>query len=240
MNKVIIKEYDEIMEFDESRLEHIPYVYQPIFDVSGDDDIVIGYEALMRPKNSNPSDYIEKVVEMNDTHRLEFLTFYNAIRQFQERGLSGKLFINSFPYEVLTPAEFEILKEGMSDELRCNIVIENLEYGDKISLLMLANKANVLRAQGFQIALDDFGMGINSVEMLKFIKPDVVKIDRYYVAGCTKNQIARNTIEIVTESIKANKSLVLAEGVETAAEYKFLKSLKDIKFMQGFYLGLPE
>ncbi len=97
-----------------------------------------------------------------------------------------------------------------------------------------------MRENGFLVALDDFGMGINSIDVLKLMQPDIVKIDRYYVAGCTKSAVARNTIDIVIESIRSNHSIVLAEGVETEAEYLFLKNHADVKYMQGFYLGMPE
>lgn len=221
-------------------VERIPYVFQPIFDTTTKDDRIIGYEALMRPKNMTPVNYIEEVLNKNDGHKLEFLTFYNAIKQYDERGLTGSLFINSFPYEVLAKAEFDEIQSIIPERLKGNIIVEDLEYGDKMSLLLLSNKISCLKEYGYKIALDDFGMGINSIEMLKFIKPEIVKIDRYYVAGCTKNAVARNTIEIVIESIKSNGGEILVEGVETKAEYDFLKSHNDVKYMQGFYLAMPE
>ncbi|MBQ7563132.1 MAG: hypothetical protein IJT16_03980 [Lachnospiraceae bacterium] len=52
--------------------------------------------------------------------------------------------------------------------------------------------------------------------------------------------VVRKQIEIVIESIRSNHSIVLAEGVETEAEYLFLKNHADVKYMQGFYLGIPE
>ena len=223
------------------KIENIPYVFQPIFETGGPGaDIKIGYEALMRPGHMAPAALLDSAMRQKDTHRLEFLTFYNAIAQYTERNLEGKLFINSFPYEVLTPEEFQEIFQITPDRLRGNIVVENLEYGDRISLLLVTNKVKHLRKNGFLVALDDFGMGINSVDMLKIMQPDIVKIDRYYVAGCTKNAAARNTIEIVIESIRSNHSMVLAEGVETEEEYQFLKNHADVRYMQGFYLGMPE
>ena len=223
------------------KTERIPYAFQPIFEIGAmGSDKRIGYEALMRPEHKAPAAFLDLAVKQRDTHRLEFLTFYNAITQYAERNLDGMLFINSFPYEVLTPLEYRELYQIMPERLKGNIVVENLEYGDRINLLLLSNKVSHLRENGFLVALDDFGMGINSVDVLKLMQPDIVKIDRYYVAGCTKNAIARNTIEIVIESIRSNHSIVLAEGVETEEEYLFLKNHADVKYMQGFYLGIPE
>ena len=230
-----------MMLLKNQKIETIPYVFQPIFERgSTGADRNIGYEALMRPGHMAPADFLDSALKRKDTHRLEFLTFYNAVAQYTERNLEGMLFINSFPYEVLTPEEYQEIFQIMPERLKGNIVVENLEYGDQISLLLLTNKVKHLRRNDFLVALDDFGMGINSVDMLKIMQPDIVKIDRYYVAGCTKNAVARNTIEIVIESIRSNHSVVLAEGVETEAEYQFLKNHVDVRYMQGFYLGMPE
>ena len=230
-----------MMQQKNMKTERIPYAFQPIFEIGAmGNDKRIGYEALMRSGHKAPAAFLDSAVKQRDTHRLEFLTFYNAITQYEERNLDGMLFINSFPYEVLTPLEYRELYQIMPERLKGNIVVENLEYSDRISLLLLSNKVSHLRENGFLVALDDFGMGINSIDVLKLMQPDIVKIDRYYVAGCTKNAIARNTIEIVIESIRSNHSIVLAEGVETEAEYLFLKNHADVKYMQGFYLGIPE
>ena len=220
------------------KIKEMPYAFQPIFDVTlqGKPEL-IGHEALIRPNNCSPDAYIERMLKEKKTHQLELDTFYNAITQFQGRGLDGKLFINSFPYEFLSPEELDYMEE-LAGDLKKRIVIENLEYADEISVLKLAKKLSMLRERGYQIALDDFGAGINSAEVLKLYRPDIVKIDSHYIRECTKDQYAKNTLEIVTELIKTFGSKVLAEGVEKKTEYDFLKSLH-VDYMQGFYLGKP-
>lgn len=223
----------------ENELQKIPYAFQPIFDTSVvNAPTIYGYEALIRPEGKTPGEYISKMIENNCVHQLELETFYNAITQFIQRGYEGKLFINSFPYEWLSSDEIDFL-ESLVKERKKDIVIENLEYGEEINVIKLTQKLALFRDRHYLVALDDFGTGINSVELLKLFKPDITKIDARFIIGCTRSKMSKNIVEIIVEAIRQSGSKVLAEGVETKAEYDFLQSLH-VDYMQGFYLGFPE
>ena len=119
------------------------------------------------------------------------------------------------------------------------VFIENLEYGLLVDAVRLQRKYESIKRMGFRVVLDDYGSGINSVKALNAISPEIVKIDRSFITGCTENLKTKNTVEIITDSIRSHNAKVLAEGVETKEEYDFLKTLK-IDYMQGFFLGKPE
>ena len=116
--------------------------------------------------------------------------------------------------------------------------VENLEYGIVVDKAKLAMKYESIRDMGFRVVLDDFGSGINSIAALNAITPEIVKIDRSFISGCTRDLLRKNTVEIVADVIKKHGAKALAEGIETHEEYEFIKSL-DIGYMQGFYLGRP-
>ena len=219
--------------------QNMNYAFQPIYDTRTDILTVYGREALMRPSGTTPGEYIEQMIGENRSHELEYSTFVNSVRQFAERGYSEKLFINSLPYEFLNEDEIEEF-DNLCDSLGISeIVVENLEYGNQFDFQKMSKKIQTLRKHGYKIALDDFGSGINSVDALELIKPDIVKIDRYFVSGCLRNDICKNTVEIIVNSLRPYGVGILAEGVETKEEFDFLKKLH-VDFMQGYYLGYPE
>ena len=91
---------------------------------------------------------------------------------------------------------------------------------------------------GVRIAIDDYGSGYSSLSYLKHLPVDGIKIDRSFVlnmaADASDAVIVRSTIEL-------GRSLgltVVAEGVETAANWEQLKAL-GCELAQGFYLSRP-
>ena len=95
-----------------------------------------------------------------------------------------------------------------------------------------------LKDRGVRLALDDFGMGFSSLSALKRFPIDRLKIDRSFVRGLPDNQ---ENLVITTAIISLAHQLkvgVLAEGVETVAQWEFLRSL-GCDEAQGYLLGAP-
>ena len=89
-----------------SKKKLLPYAYQPIMELGS--NRVYCHEALMRPKSSDPNTYIRRHRLPNgkiDTHTIEYNTLFSALHF--ARGLEGKIFVNSFPNEVLTEQELD-------------------------------------------------------------------------------------------------------------------------------------
>lgn len=216
----------------------IPYAFQPIYETTCEKKL-FGYEALVRPTDfKTPAEYIKSMEQSGKIHQLEFESFYNAVMQFRDRGLKGHLFVNSFPYEFLNDDEWEQIKQ-LSPEIFKKIHVESLEYGERINVLKLAAKVEHIRKQGLHVVVDDFGSGLNSISAINILNPEIIKIDRFFISGCTKSQMCKNTVEIIVDCIRSHKAKVLAEGVETYDEFRFLRFL-GVDYMQGYYLGTPE
>ena len=69
------------------------------------------------------------------------------------------------------------------------------------------------KAHGFQIAIDDFGMGDSNFERLWRINPLIVKLDRSLLVNAENNSRARMLLESLVKMIRESGSLVLLEGI---------------------------
>jgi EAL domain-containing protein (putative c-di-GMP-specific phosphodiesterase class I) len=95
-----------------------------------------------------------------------------------------------------------------------------------------------MKAQGIKLAIDDFGVGYSSLNYLKFMPIDLLKIDRSFIADA---QFSKGSQGIINAIIAISKSMdfkVLAEGIETQESYNWLRSV-GCDYMQGFYKARP-
>jgi EAL domain-containing protein (putative c-di-GMP-specific phosphodiesterase class I) len=115
-------------------------------------------------------------------------------------------------------------------ELTESIVLENVE--DTIS------KMRETKALGVSFSMDDFGTGYSSLQYLKRLPLDQIKIDQSFVrdiATDPNDAAIAQTIIAMTETLGLN---VIAEGVETEAQQKFLE-LRGCHAFQGYLFGKP-
>ncbi|MCG3202391.1 MAG: hypothetical protein NFCOHLIN_02273 [Gammaproteobacteria bacterium] len=111
------------------------------------------------------------------------------------------------------------------------------------SMIMVDIEQNIaklgsLRAAGMGVAIDDFGTGYSSLSYISRLPVDALKIDRSFVMNMTGH---RESMTIVSSVITLAHSLnlkVIAEGVETEEQAKFLALLKCDQ-MQGYLFGRP-
>ncbi|MEJ7601330.1 MAG: EAL domain-containing protein [Kofleriaceae bacterium] len=97
---------------------------------------------------------------------------------------------------------------------------------------------HAVRKIGVQVAVDDFGTGYSSLSYLHRFPVDALKIDRSFVAQITS---AEEDVGIVTAVISMARSLklrVVAEGVETLAQLRFLRA-QECDQAQGYYFSRP-
>ena len=95
-----------------------------------------------------------------------------------------------------------------------------------------------LRNAGFIVEMDDFGSGYSSLNMLKEIKVDVLKIDMAFLGKTEDEERARKILKMVVELSKQLQVPVITEGVETSEQVEFLKNI-GCEIFQGYYFAKP-
>jgi EAL domain-containing protein (putative c-di-GMP-specific phosphodiesterase class I) len=95
-----------------------------------------------------------------------------------------------------------------------------------------------LRLIGVRIALDDIGLGYSNFRMLIEVNPELYKIDRYFINDCKERSERRAAIESIALLADRLGGRVIAEGIETVADFDTVGSL-GIDLMQGFFLARP-
>jgi diguanylate cyclase (GGDEF)-like protein/PAS domain S-box-containing protein len=94
------------------------------------------------------------------------------------------------------------------------------------------------RKNGFVVEIDDFGSGYSSLNTLKDVPADVLKLDMHFLTGSENSQRSGLIVEAVVRMASWLNISVLAEGVETGEQANFLKSI-GCKYMQGFLYAKP-
>lgn len=95
-----------------------------------------------------------------------------------------------------------------------------------------------LKAYSFNILMDDFGSGYSSLNMLKELPVDILKIDMRFF---NEEKLSNKTVNIIVSIIRMAKwinMIVVAEGVETQEQYEFLRGIGCDR-IQGYYFSEP-
>ena len=98
-----------------------------------------------------------------------------------------------------------------------------------------------IKAAGFRLSMDDFGSGYSSLNLLRRLPVDVLKLDKVFLEDCEDGEDETRGKRIVMHVISMAKDLqmeVLAEGVETSNQKEFLQNAK-CDMIQGYYYARP-
>lgn len=102
----------------------------------------------------------------------------------------------------------------------------------------MTQAVNELKELGFTILMDDFGSGYSSLNMLKDITVDVIKIDMNFLNRQHNIQRGEGILETIVSMARLMDLRIIAEGAETADQVEFLKSI-GCDYAQGYYFYRP-
>lgn len=95
-----------------------------------------------------------------------------------------------------------------------------------------------IREAGFSVAIDDFGSGLSSLNFVKDVPANVLKIDKSLLSGNCENEKERIVLESIFEFAHRLKLITVAEGVETKEQLGFLRTC-GCEVIQGYLFAKP-
>lgn len=223
-------------------------VFQPIIDVK--ENRTVSFEALSRIVSEqlgiiSPNEFIPIAEETGDIIQLGRLVLINAItfiKELEQKGFSDVyVSVNVSPLELIQHNYVHNLKEIFEtydfDPKRVSIEITEtaIPGGD---LESFNNLLDGIKKLGIKIAIDDFGIGFSTLSRTRELSVDFLKIDRYFISKLDylkeENAITQDVISLAHRI--GHK--VVAEGVETETQLKFLTD-HGCDYIQGFYIAKP-
>ena len=226
-------------------------MYQP--KISLTDDKIVGAEALVRwnsPKLGlmTPDTFIPLFEKNGFITRLDYYVYEEAFR-FIQASLAKNIPVVPISVNMSRnhnkPDKFihDFMEIFTKYSIPANLVqIEILERSvmDNDNLQDITAK---LHKEGFTVAMDDFGSGESSLNMLTKIPVDVLKFDREFLNSSTDaegriDKKSESFIRILIELSKNLEKQTVFEGVETQAQRDFLRSI-NCDQAQGFFYSKP-
>ena len=221
--------------------------FQPQIDLVSNQ--VAGFEALVRWQHPQkglifPDSFIPRLEGLDLTDRLGMIVArlgISELSRFQAAyGNSHTLSLNvsacslldlELPETLLALAHANGIQPiDLTIEVTESALVKNLSR----SLDVLIR----LRINGFQISIDDFGTGYAMMEQLRYIPATEIKIDRSFVQNMNLSSSDRVVVEKTVEIGHELGMKVVAEGVETEAQLKFLESIH-CDLAQGYFFSRP-
>lgn len=227
----IIEKKDIIVEF------------QPIYSLNTKK--YIGLEALSRGLYNGeivtPFLLFDQAKKDGTVLALDRICREKAMRAFSAESSAPSLFIN-FETSVLndiTSGTGEIQKTAAENNISPqNIVIELNEshVKDSYNLMMFVD---FYRSKGFLIALDNVSAGLDTMNRIMLINPDIIKIDRAIVSHIESSKYNQEVFRSIINLAKQIGAMTVAEGVETVDEV-ITCMIMGVDYFQGFYFQKPE
>jgi len=122
--------------------------------------------------------------------------------------------------------------------LAARLVVEITETAPFPSISGAVSFVAELHALGCRVALDDFGVGYASIRQLLALRPDIVKIDRSFVARTGSSNHERDVFGRMVGLASTLAPIVIAEGIETESHRKLAEQAGAI-WQQGYHWGRP-
>lgn len=248
MSEEIVKEQRIVNSMKKAieREEFILYI-QPKYELQS--NMIGGGEVLVRWAKPNqgmipPGEFIPIFERNGFIMKLDFYVWDKACRLLAKWLKEGKkpypISVNISRVSLYNPKLVEVItglvqKYEIPPELLQLELTESAYTSNPVAIKEMMER---FQKEGFSILMDDFGSGYSSLNVLKDIAVDILKIDMKFLSDTDRQGRSENILASVVRMAKWLNMPVVAEGVEREAQVAFLKSI-GCEFVQGFYFAKP-
>ena len=222
--------------------------YQPQIDYSYGE--VIGAEALARWNHPelgwiSPAEFIPVLENCGKVHELDLFVWEEACRNAgrwrnASDGSPIPISVNVSRAEMFEPGLLQHFKrlQKKYDLPDGSLHIEITESAFVEEADRLYRIIEAMRKNDMVVEMDDFGSGLSSLNMLKDVPVDVVKLDMGFVRSGVNEDRGGVVLGSVIRMLQGLDTPIIAEGVETLEQAELLKNL-GCHLMQGFHFSRP-
>lgn len=154
---------------------------------------------------------------------IRYMSINISVRQFMHYG-----FVN----DVTTLCQ-KYFHSNMTSKIVFEITESIVAEGGNI-----IDTINEIRKLGIRFSIDDFGTGYSSLSYIRKLPVDEIKIDRHFINELSQYKNAEEMVDTILHIAKIFDLAVVAEGVETEAQQKFLIE-HNCKVFQGYLYSMP-
>jgi diguanylate cyclase (GGDEF)-like protein len=209
---------------------------QPIVDLRH--GCVHAYEALARfghGGTDSPLHWFSLAEEFGERDELERACLAVALALLPQRPAGARMSLNLSAPVLLDERTLRMLEQPRD---LSGLIIEVTEEALVQSEAQLHAAIAPMRARGARLAVDDMGAGYSGLRQITTVQPSYLKLDRSLVSGIHVDDDRAALVSALVGYAEHVGSLLVAEGIEHAAELRTLQQL-GVPLAQGFYLGRP-
>jgi EAL domain-containing protein (putative c-di-GMP-specific phosphodiesterase class I) len=211
--------------------------FQPIVSLS--ERHVFAYEALMRstePALPHPGAVLDAAERLDRVHALGRIVRERVAETIATSDEDAAFFVNLHSHDLLDDSLLS--PDSPLSRMASRVVLEITERASLDDLDDVRGRIKALRDLGYRLAVDDLGAGYAGLTSFASIEPEIVKIDMSLIRGIDASPVKRTIVDKMTGLAHELGIVVVAEGVETAAERDVLDAI-GCDLLQGYLFAKP-
>ncbi|MGH4049846.1 MAG: putative bifunctional diguanylate cyclase/phosphodiesterase [Clostridium sp.] len=246
-NKIIIENTIENEMYKALQNRDFKVFLQPKYDLNTEK--ISGAEALIRWQHPQkgmimPNDFIPIFEKNGFVTKIDMYVFEEICKLQKEWSQEGHkpliVSINQSRLHLNNPTYIDTLKSIFYEyDIQPGVIeLEITESAFQSNMDIIFDITRRLHKIGFRLSIDDFGSGYSSLNVLKDIFIDVVKLDREFLKETSNSARGKMIIKSIIAMAKDLEIETVAEGVETKEQVEFLRGI-GCDLAQGYYYAKP-
>lgn len=207
-------------------------VYQPIMNAAT--ELPVGFECLTRFASGAPDAWFADAADVGLGVALEIAVIRQALAALYVIPSQNYLAVNASPQTILSGE----LESVFDPAMLSRIVLEVTEHSTVDDYDQLCAVLRGWRERGVRLAVDDAGAGYSSLRHILALQPDLIKLDMSLTRNICLDPARKALAAALIGFARETGSGIIAEGVETSAEFATLRAL-GVERVQGYFLGRP-